>query len=185
VRQSRSISSNLQYFARKIVRAIGFQESLTRGFENEVRAYRKLSEEAAPDIVRFLREGKLNADTYFINMELSIGTLADYIHNWTPNFSEQSRRFSTQSKTFQIWEIAESISSGLVYIHSRYEIHRDVKPMNGMDVYHRVYSLKSCFHLNHSAERLEISTLQQLVAAKFRSPPPIVLEHQDIQHPNC
>jgi len=59
---------------------VGFvKDELKRGFENEVRAYRKLSEDSALDIVRFLRDGKLNADTYFIDMELCIGTLVDFL----------------------------------------------------------------------------------------------------------
>jgi len=104
--------------------------------ENEVRAIKKLCGGGAhTNIVEVLRLGELVGSPYFfIDMELCDLTLEDYIYRNSPvsdSIPQFVRDASSSSKAMQIWNIVKQIASGVTFIHSQDEVHRDLKPRNG------------------------------------------------------
>jgi serine/threonine protein kinase len=106
--------------------------------ENEVRAITKLCGKAAhSNIVEVFRLGELiDVPFYFIDMELCQMNLANYIYRDSNSLPTFVPRFvkdaSASAKALQIWNIVRQIASGVAYIHSYNEIHRDLKPQNGL-----------------------------------------------------
>ena len=45
----------------------------------------------------------------------------------------------TSLRSEQIWNIIIQIADGLAYIHIQHEIHRDLKPQNGMCVHKNMF----------------------------------------------
>jgi len=109
--------------------------------QNEFRALAKLGEANHPNIVRVYRNGVMDhtglLPFYFIDMELCVCTLAEYIYEMgsfalSPRFQVLIKQGSLQSLDFRVlWGILRDISSGLSFIHSMREVHRDLKPSNG------------------------------------------------------
>jgi serine/threonine protein kinase len=69
-------------------------------------------------------------------MELCDLNLDHYIQRkWPDGIKEKAPYFvnvdGTPTKLVQIWKIISDISSGLTFIHTKKEIHRDLKPQNG------------------------------------------------------
>jgi len=104
--------------------------------ENETRAIKKLCSGCHPNIVEVLRIGELkDSPYYFIDMELCDINLQDYIYrddsktlpDAIPYFIKDA---SSQVKALQIWNIIQQIASGVAFIHSHHETHRDIKPQN-------------------------------------------------------
>lgn len=108
---------------------------------NEIRAVAKLCLSGCDDhIVTVLRHGPLANSSYvYLDMELCDLNLDQYIRkDWDPGMEEKVPHFTNRDelgpviKAAQIWNIMADISSGVAFIHSRAEIHRDLKPRNGM-----------------------------------------------------
>ena len=105
--------------------------------ENEVRAIKKLcGHDAHPNIVEVLRLGVLvGSPYYFIDMELCDMNLENYIYNNSPKRESLPRFVKTAPssvKASQIWNIMRQVASGVAFIHSHEEVHRDLKPRNSI-----------------------------------------------------
>jgi len=125
-------------FARKVL-DLGGWLAKPEVIANETRAIKKLCSGSHPNIVEVLRIGELkNSAYYFVDMELCDINLQDYIHRddskplpeAIPYFVKNA---TSQVKALQIWNIVKQIATGVAFIHSHNEIHRDVKPQNGKD----------------------------------------------------
>src|SRR5271154_4095534 len=101
------------------------RDEIKQSFENEVRAISKLCKETGhPQIVSVFRQGEVkNSALYYIDMELCDGNLDQFMRDHLPSST-------TPIHISDIWNIMVQITSGLAYIHSFGEIHRDIKPRN-------------------------------------------------------
>jgi serine/threonine protein kinase len=82
-----------------------------------------------------LGHGKLPRSTfYYVDMELCQLDLDQYIRNlWPPSVIGRSRYFMHAETDMKlIWMTMSDIASGLSFIHSLDEVHRDLKPQNGL-----------------------------------------------------
>jgi serine/threonine protein kinase len=87
-------------------------------------------------VVSVFRHGLLSTSYYFLDMELCELNLEDYIERkWTSLIIRKVSYFTndqpSRMRASQIWDIMQDISSGVAFIHSNKEIHRDLKPRNG------------------------------------------------------
>lgn len=98
---------------------------------NELRAIRLLCDGRNDHIIRVF-----NTETHFagnleyaiIDMDLCDWNLDQYIQGmWTFGLLHTSQEL----RDAQLWNIVRQISKGLAYIHSRNQVHRDMKPPNG------------------------------------------------------
>jgi serine/threonine protein kinase len=107
------------------------------GHSNEVRAMGKLATGAHENIIKIFGFGELQNSTYhYIDMELCDFDLKEYIDN-RHQFESQSRvlgAFMDQGEkhSVDVWNIMRQIANGVAFIHSHREVHRDLKPRNGM-----------------------------------------------------
>lgn len=107
---------------------------------NEARAIDKVfANGSSENLVKVLKHDWLpNLPFYYIDMELCDGNLEEYIHGKRLqdfHISDNPRLFGARfddNTILQIWDIMEQISSGLEFIHSCHEVHRDLKPRNGL-----------------------------------------------------
>jgi serine/threonine protein kinase len=106
--------------------------------EKEVQAIERLCGPGAHvNIVQVLNHGLLwDFPYYYIDMELCDMNLSDYIQSTTLADSSKSLpRFVKGGGTdslLQIWTVMSQIASGVEYIHCEHQIHRDIKPGNGV-----------------------------------------------------
>jgi serine/threonine protein kinase len=128
-------------FARKLIRPVGGdQNDIELGIANEERVIEKVSASGGhPNIIGILRHGWLNIDEkYFLDMELCAMNLGDFISgDFAMELGEQY--FDPMSngngpRCLTIWNIMRDIISGLEYLHGQREVHRDLKPQNGIPV---------------------------------------------------
>lgn len=122
-------------FARKVVRP--FVGATEEDIRNEVRAIDKLCRSHHPNITQVLDHGELKPDTayYYIDMELCAFTLEQYIHGKGPvpgwGVSWESVR-SGDNLRENVVRIFRHIVNGLIFIHEKNEVHRDLSPQNGI-----------------------------------------------------
>ena len=83
-----------------------------------------------------------NDSLYFIDMELCEFTLEQYLcgavtqmHlvSWDIIRSDGNVRLATE-----VYGIVEDIMNGLVFIHDLHEVHRDLSPQNGENIFSRM-----------------------------------------------
>lgn len=92
------------------------------------------------NIVAVLRYGKLpRSYFYFLDMELCDLNLEAYIQQkWTPNVRGKVPHLVVmddlpeKDSLSQVADIMHDLVAGVAFIHSHKEIHRDLKPQNGM-----------------------------------------------------
>src|SRR5277367_1332957 len=128
-------------FARKVFRhhIIKEQGFVHSNMENEARVLEKFRENGGHEnIVTVLGYGWLDPrkERFYVDLEPCIMNLDDYVKGniksmlglekyFDPVLHERSLRCLT------FWGIMKDISSGLNFMHSSHELHRDVKPRNG------------------------------------------------------
>lgn len=124
-------------FARKTIRPFSgtFNKDIVALVADEINAINKLCDGSHKNIVKVLQHGLLrkNADIYFIDMEYCDASLEDYVKegkcrldgllDW-PNARNGDRI------QYLVAGIMEPILCGLIFIHSRNLVHRDVSPQN-------------------------------------------------------
>jgi serine/threonine protein kinase len=97
----------------------------------------KLATGAHENIIKILDYGELRNSTYsFIDMELCDFDLKEYIES-RHQYSSYTRvpeklRGQGGMPSFEMWNIMSQIANGVAFIHSHREVHRDLKPRNGM-----------------------------------------------------
>lgn len=75
-----------------------------------------------------------NAAFYFIDMELCDLNLEEYIRSPATEIQgllAWGKAIVQGDAAFLIWTILQQIVSGLVFVHSCGEVHRDLSPQNG------------------------------------------------------
>lgn len=104
--------------------------------ENEIRAIAKLCVHRHENIVQVFEHGKVPGfPYYFIDMELCDVDLSAYIDCKYAGAHLAKRIDPALSEGMSAtWEILKDITDGLIFIHKLNEIHRDMKPRNGIIV---------------------------------------------------
>jgi serine/threonine protein kinase len=107
--------------------------------ENEIRAIAKLCVHRHENIVQVFEHGKVPGfPYYFIDMELCDVDLSAYIDGKGAGTLLAKRIFGMDRALSEgmtaTWEILKDITDGLIFIHELKEIHRDMKPRNGITV---------------------------------------------------
>jgi serine/threonine protein kinase len=109
--------------------------------ENELRANRKLKH---PYLVEVFRLRPMANGGMYIDMEYCELTLHDYIYEkerekWPRLITKlfpcegQGRTDFEQTQNIKnVWRIMSEITSGICFFHEQKEVHRDLKPLNGI-----------------------------------------------------
>ena len=127
--------------ARKIIRGTVITPLRVKrpSIENEARVLEKLhSKGGHPNLISVLGHGELDCDHYFFDMEVCIMNLEHFIQGeikstlgleqyLDPCFEITNPNHACLS----FWVIVKQITSGLEFLHSLHELHRDLKPRNG------------------------------------------------------
>ena len=127
-----------QVFARKLVRVAG--EVTEEAISIEVHAIEILMTPGHRNLVQVYSHGWLPQDStlYFVDMELCAYDLDNYIYTQTKKIESSRLRRQENSgaqflkQTKVMLQIAAQIATGLGYIHSLREVHRNLKPKNGI-----------------------------------------------------
>jgi len=110
---------------------------MNKEIENEARVIEKLGAKGGHrNIIAVLSHGWLSDDRYYFDMEMCILNLEDYISGNIKSVLGISKYIDPlfKDKSLQclsLWGITKQITSGLDFIHSHGELHRDLKPRNG------------------------------------------------------
>jgi serine/threonine protein kinase len=105
--------------------------------ENEARVIEKLSANGGHEnIIAVLEHGRLSEDRYYFDMEICMLNLEDFISGEIKSILGMSKYIDPQFnegslRCLSMWMITKQILSGLEFIHSHGELHRDLKPRNG------------------------------------------------------
>jgi serine/threonine protein kinase len=96
---------------------------------NERRAIEKLCMgKSHPNLIHVLQQGRLaNSSYFFIDMELCDFNLEQYLLDKPIALFLRNGLGNTE-----ILDIMTHLASGVEFIHSHGEVHRDLKPRNGM-----------------------------------------------------
>jgi serine/threonine protein kinase len=127
----------LQAFARKIIGTSSNVEDQTIIVANEIRLFEKLKALGiGQNVVFALQHGWIDQDHFYLDMELCVLILNDFIRSCPQDISTSSTfwNFSEGQDPlgcFSLLGIIRQITQGLGFIHSKGEIHRDLKPHNG------------------------------------------------------
>ena len=120
-----------QVFARKLVRCFPGSD-----VQNEIRAVTKLcAPRSHKHIVEVFRHGTLpNSPYYFFDMELCAFNLKEHaVEMWSSFFADWS------AGLWYIWGIMGQIAAGVSFIQEKLEVHRDLKPNNGIQHIRKPY----------------------------------------------
>jgi serine/threonine protein kinase len=137
-------------FARKLVYRRPGSESESE-ILNEVRAIEKLSKSGShKHIVTVLNHGWLRVPTasyYSFDMESCDFDLEYYVLGHTISLTSDQLRPSPYApyQPFQTAQIMEQIANAIAFIHSKGEVHRDLKPRNGISYYLRFITISVVF----------------------------------------
>lgn len=105
---------------------------------NELQVIDKLYRPGVRNIVAVFGHGEIQAGSlFYLDMELCELDLATFLQNkWTSTAWERGPRIQLQSlgpsdEVTQVRQILTDIVTGIAYIHSQNQVHRDLKPQNG------------------------------------------------------
>ena len=100
--------------------------------QNEIRAIRKLCNGMHKNIIEVFEIGEFPDSMYaFIDMELCDLNLEDYNkNNWMSSLIHENLNVKGL-KELQACNIMKQIADGVVFVHEKGEVHRDLKPRNG------------------------------------------------------
>jgi serine/threonine protein kinase len=100
--------------------------------QNEIRAIHKLCNEKHKNIIEVFEIGEFPDSMYaYIDMELCDFNLEDYNKNiWMTNLVHENLNVKGL-KEIQACNIMRQIADGVVFVHEKGEVHRDLKPRNG------------------------------------------------------
>jgi serine/threonine protein kinase len=122
-----------------LVRSYGDTERVDADILNEVRAIEKLRKNGGhPNIITVFDDGWLNDDVhYFFDMELCVLNLERFIQGNFGHVLGLPQYLDPQYGTEELgclnmWSIMTQITSGLEFMHSLKQLHRDLKPQNGV-----------------------------------------------------
>jgi serine/threonine protein kinase len=127
---------------------------------NELRAVEKLCQNTMnKHLVIVHNQGKLpDSPYYFIDMELCEKGLDQYITNCHSPLNSTLHENSCESVTSELWKILRDVADGLTFIHSHSEVHRDLKPQNGIFSF---YHADGQFSIQAASGRLQILACRQ------------------------
>jgi serine/threonine protein kinase len=91
-----------------------------------------MSHDPHKNIITVFQCGCLTPPWYYIDMELCEYNLEVWIFRRMEEVENKPGLSAEQSRITQIWEIMLDIIRGIMYIHSQKQIHRDLKPRNGI-----------------------------------------------------
>jgi serine/threonine protein kinase len=122
----------IQSFARKLLHLMSLDVA---DVQNEIRAITKLCDGSHANIIKILRHGELPDSSHaFIDMELCDFNLEDFVKSMLcVARARASSQSSRQQRALEMWDIMHQIADGLTFIHEKGEVHRDLKPQNGLD----------------------------------------------------
>jgi serine/threonine protein kinase len=120
-----------QVFARKVIRIFGGVTE--KDILNEARAAGKLC--APPthkNIVCVFRQDWLSKSEslYYLDMQYCDFNLDCWIHGHRSSKLERIMPRLEGNRMTQIWNVMRDLTSGVAFIHSRSQVHRDLKPGN-------------------------------------------------------
>jgi serine/threonine protein kinase len=126
-----------------VVRSFGDPETPDLNITNEVRAINKLRTNGGhANIVAVLDHGWLKDDAYyFFDMELCVLNLEGFIEGnfghvlGLPQYLDPGYA-KEELGCLNMWSIMMQITSGVEFMHDFKELHRDLKPRNGMSFFH-------------------------------------------------
>jgi serine/threonine protein kinase len=103
----------------------------------EVRAMEKLCTAGHENMIQIFEHGVLrqNLPYYFIDMELCDINLDEYIKGRITGIHgllDWKDAIRDQQAHFLIFGITQQILLGLIFMHSKDEVHRDLTPQNGL-----------------------------------------------------
>ena len=99
-----------------------------------MRAIEKLCDGSHENIIEIIRHGRLRPRhaLYFIDMEWCDTSLESYISGKqaVPGLLDWSSAVMRDKMRYILEAIATNVVNGLIYIHNRNEVHRDLTPAN-------------------------------------------------------
>ena len=128
--------------------------------QNEIRAIQKVCSEQGThqNIVKVLKHGNIRSGEYiYIDMELCAINLENYIPIlWKPSKEERAkmrqtgvtRIYALDLRMRYVWVVMMQIANGITFIHRQSEVHRDLKPQNGVPS-KDIVNVKYCIHVNN------------------------------------
>jgi len=129
-----------QEFARKLIPPFGgSQNDVNSVIANEVRVIDKLCKgDGHSNTIKVLTHDWLNGKDqyYFFDMELCEMNLEGYMHEHASKLGLKylDPIVDDELSSLSLWGIIRQITSGLDFIHNHRELHRDLKPRNGIFV---------------------------------------------------
>jgi serine/threonine protein kinase len=114
----------------------GFQ-SREEELGNEARVFEKIQAKGGhKNLISVLRHGELDEQYYFFDMELCLMNLEHFIHGNVRSILGLEKYFdpwfaNSELGSLSFWGITKQLLSGLDFLHSHGELHRDLKPRNG------------------------------------------------------
>ena len=138
LRQKSCTDHQLKVFARKIIRLYG--DVTEQDVKNEMRAVVSLCMCHNPheNLITVFKCGCLFSPCYYIDMELCEFNLEVWIHCQKDAEKAKSLSITTteQSRMAEVCKIMQDVINGVMYIHLQKQIHRDLKPRNGITSLH-------------------------------------------------
>lgn len=121
-------------FARKIIRLIS--DGMHADVQKEVNAIESLCRKVThPNIVKVFRHGWLyESSYYYIDMQLCSFNLESFIYEESIFIQIGTYIRGVESEFYRciVLEVFKDILSGVEFIHSHGQVHRDLKPRNSM-----------------------------------------------------